>query len=71
MLKPTLNLSRKRLERICDKMKLKKIQDYISNIVGMLEVKSDSENRKNEHTEGQLYEARYILEYVEKIIYTE
>jgi hypothetical protein len=52
-------------------MKLKKIQDYISNIVGMLEVKSDSENRKNEHTEGQLYEARYILEYVEKIIYTE
>lgn len=57
-------------------MQLKEIHRFVSSIVQILTNKvSEEEKQKTlpetnkEYTKGQLYEAQYILEVIEKIIY--
>lgn len=57
-------------------MKLKEIHNFIKELVVLLQKKVEAQEKmKNlpeeskEYTRGQLYEAGYILEVVEKIIY--
>lgn len=57
-------------------MKLKEIHEFVNNIVTLLNAKADTEAREEklpettrEYTKGQLYEATYILEVIEEIIY--
>lgn len=57
-------------------MQLKEIHNFIKELVVLLQKKVEAQEKmKNlpeeskEYTRGQLYEAGYILEVVEKIIY--
>jgi len=56
-------------------MKLKQIHDFLKSIVVSLEIRRDSFVKKKagkeslEYAEGQLYEARYILDIFEKVLY--
>ena len=57
-------------------MKLKEIHKFIADLVMLLQEKERSEEKEitlpktsKEYTKGQLYEARYMLEVIEKIIY--
>lgn len=56
-------------------MKLKQIHDLLVEIVDALSKKEASERNTNlpeeskEYTKGQLYEAQYLLENIERIIY--
>lgn len=57
-------------------MQLKEIHRFVKHLVKILQEKVKSEEKKKtlpedvkEYTKGQLYEASYILEVVEKIIY--
>lgn len=57
-------------------MQLKEIHNFTKHLVVILQEKVKSEESKKtlpaeikEYTKGQLYEAGYILEIVEKIIY--
>lgn len=57
-------------------MQLKEIHRFIQHLVIILREKAKAEEKEKtlpktskEYTEGQLYEAQYILEIVEKIIY--
>lgn len=56
-------------------MELKQIHEEIKNLVKLLEEKvkdektEDIPEKNKEYSKGQLFEARYILEVVEKIIY--
>lgn len=57
-------------------MKLKEIHKFLTDLVIILQSKVKSEESmktlpktNKEYTKGQLYEAQYILEIVEKIIY--
>lgn len=49
-------------------MQLKEIHNFVRDLVKLLSEKSRPEGNK-EYTAGQLYEARYILEVMDKIIY--
>lgn len=56
-------------------MQLKEIHRFVEHLVKLLQEKVKSEDKKKlpdevkEYTKGQLYEACYILEIIEKIIY--
>ncbi len=57
-------------------MKQKQIYDFVKDIVLTLQRKVDSESQKtnfplelSEYSKGQLYEAGYILEQIESIIF--
>ncbi len=57
-------------------MQLKEIHNFVKGLVKILQEKVKSEEVKKtlpdeikEYTKGQLYEAGYILEIIEKIIY--
>lgn len=57
-------------------MKLKEIHRFVEQLTKILQEKVKSEEGKNklpqenkEYSKGQLYEANYILEIIEKIIY--
>lgn len=57
-------------------MKLKEIHKFLTNLVNILQIKVKAEEAvktlpktSKEYTKGQLYEAQYILEVVEKIIF--
>jgi hypothetical protein len=57
-------------------MKLKEIHNFVKDIVIILQTKVNEEEKKKtlpketkEYSKGQLYEAQYILEIIEKIIY--
>lgn len=57
-------------------MQLKEIHNFIKDLVKILQIKEKEQEKKKtlpqeikEYTKGQLYEAQYILEIVEKIIY--
>lgn len=57
-------------------MQLKEIHNFIKDLVRILQEKVKAEEKKKtlpeeikEYTKGQLYEAQYILDIVEKIIY--
>jgi hypothetical protein len=57
-------------------MQLKEIHNFLKDLVRILQEKEKAERAKKtlpddikEYTKGQLYEANYILEIVEKIIY--
>lgn len=57
-------------------MKLKEIHEFVNNLVTLLNAKVNEEEKKKkmpesdkEYTKGQLYEATYILEVIEEIIY--
>lgn len=57
-------------------MKLKEIHKFITDLVIILQTKVKAEEKlktlpkeNKEYTKGQLYEAQYILDIVEKIIY--
>jgi len=57
-------------------MQLKEIHNFVKDLVKLLQLKvADEEKKKTlpqeikEYTKGQLYEAGYILEIIEKIIY--
>lgn len=57
-------------------MQLKEIHNFITHLVKILQEKVKYEEKKKifpneskEYTKGQLYEASYILEVIEKIIY--
>lgn len=57
-------------------MKLKEIHDFLKDLVKILQQKElHQRNEKKlpedikEYTKGQLYEAQYILDLVEKVIY--
>ncbi len=57
-------------------MKTKEIYKFLTTLVANLQLKAKAEDEKEklpeeikEHTRGQLYEAGYILENVEQIIF--
>lgn len=57
-------------------MQLKEIHNFLKDLVKILQEKEKSQRDEKklpedikEYTKGQLYEANYILEIVEKIIY--
>lgn len=57
-------------------MKTKEIYKFVSGLVKILQLKVQAEDKKKtlptenkEYTKGQLYEAQYILEVIEKIIF--
>ena len=57
-------------------MQLKEIHRFISHLVIILQTKVKGEEKmktlpkeSKEYTKGQLYEAQYILDIIEKIIY--
>lgn len=57
-------------------MQLKEIHKFLQGLVKILQEKVRAEEKEKtlpktskEYTKGQLYEAQYILEIVEKIIY--
>lgn len=57
-------------------MQLKEIHNFIKDLTKILQLKVNEQEKhktlpqeNKEYTKGQLYEARYILEVVEKIIY--
>ena len=57
-------------------MQLKEIHSFLEDLVKILQEKVNGEEAKKtlpeknkEYTRGQLYEAKYILEVIEKIIY--
>lgn len=57
-------------------MQLKEIHKFVSDLVKILQEKVRAEEKRKtlpqvskEYTKGQLYEATYILEVIEKIIY--
>lgn len=57
-------------------MQLKEIHNFVGGLVRILQEKVKAEEKKKtlpeeskEYTKGQLYEASYILEIIEKIIY--
>ena len=56
-------------------MKQKEILEFVKDIVLLLQKKVESQENTNlqesskEYTEGQLYEAGYMLENIEKIIF--
>lgn len=56
-------------------MQLKEIHKFLQDLVKILQEKVKSQEDTNlpkeskEYTQGQLFEAQYILEIVEKIIY--
>ena len=57
-------------------MQLKEIHKFVRDLVNILQSKVNAEEKEKtlpktskEYTKGQLYEAQYILDIVEKIIY--
>jgi hypothetical protein len=56
-------------------MQLKEIHNFVKHLTELLQKKVESEEKASlpkeikEYTKGQFYEATYILEIVEKIIY--
>lgn len=57
-------------------MQLKEIHNFVKDLVKILQEKVRAEEKKKtlpdenkEYTKGQLYEAQYILEIIEKVIY--
>lgn len=56
-------------------MQLKEIHNFVKDLVKLLQIKVDQQEKKKlpedikEYTKGQLYEASYILETIERIIY--
>lgn len=57
-------------------MKLQEIHNFVKDLAKILQAKVNSEEKEKtlpktnkEYTKGQLYEAQYILDVIEKIIY--